>query len=104
MHIYSEPISYLEIQSINIAFFDIRPEIVLQLWAWSAEPTHFQNRLIQPPISLKHFENLRYSIYTLNIVPEIMALTTTKTVILDQPSHWEPWLFVVKTIANGGDT
>jgi len=29
---------------------------------------------------------------------------TTKTVILDQPSHWEPWLFVIKTIANGGDT
>jgi hypothetical protein len=33
-----------------------------------------------------------------------MASTTTKTVILDQPSHWESWLFVVKTIANGGDT
>jgi hypothetical protein len=33
-----------------------------------------------------------------------MASTTTKTVILDQPSHWEPWLFVVKTIADGGDT
>jgi len=25
-------------------------------------------------------------------------------VILDQPSHWEPWLFVIKTIADGGDT
>jgi hypothetical protein len=33
-----------------------------------------------------------------------MAATTTKAVILDQPSHWEPWLFVVKTIADGGDT
>ena len=33
-----------------------------------------------------------------------MASTTTKAVILDQPSHWEPWLFVVKTIADGGDT
>src|SRR4030081_3639738 len=33
-----------------------------------------------------------------------MASTTTKTVILDQPSDWEPWLFVVKTIADGGDT
>jgi hypothetical protein len=36
--------------------------------------------------------------------PEIMASTTTKTVILDQPSDWEPWLFVVRTIADGGDT
>ena len=33
-----------------------------------------------------------------------MAATTTKAVILDQPSHWEPWLFVIKTIADGGDT
>ena len=33
-----------------------------------------------------------------------MASTTTKTVILDVPSDWEPWLFVVKTIADGGDT
>jgi hypothetical protein len=33
-----------------------------------------------------------------------MASTTTKAVILDQPSHWESWLFVVKTIADGGDT
>jgi hypothetical protein len=32
------------------------------------------------------------------------ASTATKAVILDQPSHWEPWLFVVKTIADGGDT
>src|SRR5271169_837153 len=32
------------------------------------------------------------------------ASTTTKAVILDQPSHWESWLFVVKTIADGGDT
>jgi len=29
--------------------------------------------------------------------------TTTKTVILDQPSNWEPWLFVVQTMAEGGD-
>jgi hypothetical protein len=28
---------------------------------------------------------------------------TTKTVILDQPSDWEPWLFIVKSIAEGGD-
>jgi predicted O-linked N-acetylglucosamine transferase (SPINDLY family) len=33
-----------------------------------------------------------------------MASNNTKTVILDLPSHWEPWLFVVKTIADGGDT
>jgi hypothetical protein len=33
-----------------------------------------------------------------------MASTTTKAVILDKPSDWEPWLFVIKTIANGGDT
>jgi len=33
-----------------------------------------------------------------------MASTNSKSVILDQPSHWEPWLFVVKTIADGGDT
>ena len=33
-----------------------------------------------------------------------MASNNSKTVILDQPSHWEPWLFVVKTIADGGDT
>jgi hypothetical protein len=32
------------------------------------------------------------------------ASTTTKAVILDQPSHWESWLFVAKTIADGGDT
>jgi hypothetical protein len=32
------------------------------------------------------------------------ASTTTKAVILDQPSHWESQLFVVKTIADGGDT
>jgi hypothetical protein len=32
------------------------------------------------------------------------ASTTTKAVILDQPSDWESWLFVVKTIADGGDT
>ena len=32
------------------------------------------------------------------------AATTTKAVILDQPSHWIPWLFVIKTIADGGDT
>mgnify|MGYP003622956889 CR=1 FL=1 len=29
--------------------------------------------------------------------------TTTKAVILDKPSDWEPWLFVVKTLADGGD-
>jgi hypothetical protein len=29
--------------------------------------------------------------------------TTSKTVTLDQPSNWKPWLFVVKTIADGGD-
>ena len=33
-----------------------------------------------------------------------MASSTTKTVVLDQPSDWEPWLFVVKTIADGGDS
>jgi hypothetical protein len=32
------------------------------------------------------------------------ASTTTKAVILDQPSNWEPWLFIVKSIADGGDT
>ena len=32
-----------------------------------------------------------------------MASMTTKTIILDQPSHWEPWLFVIKTLADGGD-
>jgi hypothetical protein len=30
-----------------------------------------------------------------------MASTTTKGMILDQPSHWEPWLFVVRTISVG---
>ena len=25
-------------------------------------------------------------------------------VILDQPSDWVPWLFIVKSIADGGDT
>lgn len=29
--------------------------------------------------------------------------TTSKTVTLNQPSDWKPWLFVVKTIADGGD-
>src|SRR5271155_1631553 len=29
--------------------------------------------------------------------------TTTKTVILDLPSHWDSWIFVVKSIADGGD-
>ena len=29
--------------------------------------------------------------------------TTTKTVILDLPSHWDSWIFVVKSIAVGGD-
>src|SRR5438067_8113837 len=33
----------------------------------------------------------------------MMAGLTTKTVILDQPSHWQSWLFVMKTIADGGD-
>src|ERR1700722_9266461 len=33
-----------------------------------------------------------------------MASTATKTVILDQPSDWEPWLFVIKTLSDGGDT
>jgi len=28
---------------------------------------------------------------------------TTKTVILDLPSHWDSWIFVVKSIADGGD-
>ena len=32
-----------------------------------------------------------------------MASTTAKTVILDQPSDWKPWLFIVKTMADGGD-
>ena len=33
-----------------------------------------------------------------------MAFSTTKkAVILENPSEWEPWLFVVKTIADGGD-
>jgi hypothetical protein len=30
--------------------------------------------------------------------------TSTKTVILNQPSDWDPWIFVVKSIADGGDT
>ena len=29
--------------------------------------------------------------------------TSTKTVILDQPSNWDSWIFVVKSIADGGD-
>ncbi len=33
-----------------------------------------------------------------------MASSTTKTVVLDEPSDWEPWLFVIKTIADGADT
>ncbi len=33
-----------------------------------------------------------------------MALSTTKTVVLNEPSDWEPWLFVIKTIADGVDT
>jgi hypothetical protein len=33
-----------------------------------------------------------------------MASSTTKAVILDKPSDWEPWLFVVKAMAEGGDT
>ena len=33
-----------------------------------------------------------------------MASATTKMVILDQPSDWVPWLFIVKSIADGGDT
>jgi hypothetical protein len=32
-----------------------------------------------------------------------MASTTTKTIFLNQPSHWEPWLFVIKTIADGSN-
>jgi hypothetical protein len=28
---------------------------------------------------------------------------TTKTVILDLPSHWDSWIFIVKSIADGGD-
>src|SRR5436189_5050591 len=32
-----------------------------------------------------------------------MSSSTSKTTVLDQPSHWEPWLFVIKTIAEGGD-
>src|ERR1700730_14161306 len=33
-----------------------------------------------------------------------MASYTTKAVILDKPSDWETWLFVVKAMAEGGDT
>ena len=33
----------------------------------------------------------------------VIMTSSTKTVILDQPSHWESWLFVIKTIADGGD-
>jgi len=29
---------------------------------------------------------------------------TAKTVILDRPSHWDSWIFIVKSIAAGGDT
>jgi hypothetical protein len=29
--------------------------------------------------------------------------TTTKTTILDLPSNWDSWIFVVKSIADGGD-
>src|SRR5438034_3587424 len=32
-----------------------------------------------------------------------MSSSTTKTVILEQPSHWESWLFVIRTIADGGE-
>ncbi len=32
------------------------------------------------------------------------SLSTTKTVVLDEPSDWELWLFVIKTIADRGDT
>ena len=32
-----------------------------------------------------------------------MSSSTTKTTVLNQPSHQEPWLFVIKTIAKGGD-
>ena len=64
-------------------------------------------RLIQPSvtvdygiISTRHHQ-LQYNI---DQCLGTMAATTTKAVILDQPSHWEPWRFVVKTIADGGDT
>src|SRR5438045_9451245 len=30
-------------------------------------------------------------------------MATTKAVILDQPSHWDPWIFTVKSIADRGD-
>jgi hypothetical protein len=33
----------------------------------------------------------------------VTTKNTTKTIILDLPSDWESWIFVVKTIANGGD-
>ena len=33
-----------------------------------------------------------------------MASSTTKAMILDKPSNWEPWLFVIKAIVEGGDT
>ena len=29
---------------------------------------------------------------------------TAKTVILDRPAHWDSWIFIVKAIAQGGDT
>ena len=29
--------------------------------------------------------------------------TSSKTVTLDQPSNWDSWIFVVKSIADGGD-
>ena len=32
-----------------------------------------------------------------------MLSSTTKTIVLDQPSYQEPWLFVIKTIAKGSD-
>jgi len=32
-----------------------------------------------------------------------MATNIAKFVVLDQPSHWESWLFIVKTLADGGN-
>ena len=29
--------------------------------------------------------------------------TSTKTITLEQPSSWDSWIFVIKSIADGGD-
>ena len=61
---------------------------------------HFRIQLIQYHLHRRITTTPSYS----TVTPESMASTTTKAVILDKPSDWDSWLFVVRTIAEGGDT